>query len=148
MHAQCRRILSMKLTLPVLMIFFLCILSCSLEDQPVFLQYRRPSSIPSDSVLVQMPKGGVWQHCEVRTESGTIYCQIYNWKGRALYNEQFLPYDGGPAPTAKDLKIPQFVPNVSPDWVCLQNGRILMPASRFDQLKNFLTNGVGGQTTK
>ena len=112
--------------------------ACNWCEQPVFMEHRRPAKVPSDAVLVQLAKGGVWQRCEVASTTGKIRCQIFNWKGGLLYDEIFLPYDPGPALRASDLKIPPYVPAVGPDWVCLQNGRILLPTSRFEQLKSFL----------
>ena len=112
--------------------------ACNWSDQPVLLEHRRPPSVPSDAVLVQLAKGGVWQHCEVEASTGKDRCQIFNWRGGLLYDEIFLPYDQGPSVTTSDLRIPRYVPAVGPDWVCLENGRILLPASRFDELKAFL----------
>ena len=108
------------------------------SNQPVFLESRRPKSVPPDAVLVQLAKGGVWQRCEVDASTSANRCQIFSWKGQSLYDEMFLPYDQGPAVAHADLRIPRYLPAVGPDWVCLKNGRILLPLSRFDQLKVFL----------
>lgn len=124
------------LTIPVLLMLHCT--ACNWSDQPVFLDNRRPASVPADAVLVQLAKGGVWQRCELEATTGKNRCQIFNWKGGLMYDEIFLPYDGGTALGTSDLRIPRYVPAVGPDWVCLENGRILLPASRFEQLKAFL----------
>ncbi|WP_031497556.1 hypothetical protein [Bryobacter aggregatus] len=111
---------------------------CSWFDQPMFLEYRRPQNVPTDAVLVQLAKGGVWQKCNVASATGKNRCQIFNWKGELLYDEIFLPYDQGPTIEFSDLRIPKYAAAVGPDWVCLENGRILLPESRFEQLKEFL----------
>ncbi len=127
-----------QLVFAVALVLMLQSTACNWSDQPVLLEHRRPTNVPWDAVLVQLAKGGVWQRCEVASSAGKIRCQIFNWKGGLLYDEIFLPYDQGPAVPASDLKIPPYVPAVGPDWVCLRNGRILLPTSRFDQLKSFL----------
>ena len=121
---------------------------CYWSDQPVLLEYRRPPNVPIDAVLVQLAKGGVWQHCGVESTTGKNRCQIFNWKGGLLYDETFLPYDQGPTVGLSDLKIPKYVPAVGPDWVCLENGRILLPESRFDQLKAFLERTTPKQSAR
>lgn len=111
---------------------------CSWSDQPVLLEYRRPTNVAANAVLVQLAKGGVWQRCWVDSATRKNRCQIFNWKGGLLYDETFLPYDQGSTVGLSDLRIPKYVPAVGPDWVCLENGRILLPESRFEQLKAFL----------
>jgi hypothetical protein len=113
-------------------------IGCSLKDQPLFLERRRPANVPADASLVDMPKGGVWQHCTFDSAVSANRCQIYNWGGEVLYDEVFLPYDGGPPILQADLKIPRYLPSVGLGWVCLKNGRILLPKSRFEDLKKFL----------
>ncbi len=127
-----------NLSLAITILLMLYCTACNWSDQPVFLEYRRPPNVPSDAVLVQLAKGGVWQRCTLEATAGKNRCQIFNWKGGLIYDENFLPYDQGPTVGASDLRIPRYVPAVGPDWVCLENGRILLPASRFDQLKSFL----------
>ena len=127
-----------QLALAVAFLLMLQCTACNWSDQPVLLAHRRPANIPSDAVLVQLAKGGVWQRCETTSTTGKTRCQIFNWKGGLLYDEIFLPYDQGSALSESDLKIPPYLPTVGPDWVCLQNGRILLPTSRFHQLKSFL----------
>ena len=122
-------------------------LGCNWSDQPVFLEYRRPANVPSDAVLVQLSKGGAWQRCEVNSSTKQNRCQIFNWKGGVLYDETFLPYDEGLPVGSADLRIPRYVPAVGLDWICLENGRILLPESRFQELKSFLGKGTPNDNT-
>lgn len=117
-----------------------------LQNQPVLLEHRRPANVPDDAALVDQPKGGLWQHCEAETAANTIRCQIYNWGGGLLYDEVFLPYDGGAAVLQVDLKIPRYAPLSGPDRICLQNGRILIPKSRYDEVKRHLDWATGKRT--
>lgn len=137
-----------QLLIGVVFFFMLQCTGCYWSNQPVYLEYRRPANVPLDAVLVQLAKGGVWQRCEAVSTTGQTRCQIFTWKGGLLYDEIFLPYDQGPTPEAPDLKIPSYVPAVGSDWVCLQNGRILLPMSRFDELKAFLSKGSSKDGTR
>ena len=119
-------------------IYLLGMVGCTRKDQPLFLEYRRPANVPAEASLVDMPKGGVWQHCTFDPAVNTNRCQIYGWRGTVLYDEIFLPYDGGAAVSSADLMIPRYAPTVGDDWICLKNGRILLPKSRFEDIKKFL----------
>ena len=55
-----------------------------------------------------------------------------------LVDEEFLPYDGGPPPTAEELKIASDTTFPGPDRIFLSNNRVLLPQSRFDELKKFV----------
>jgi hypothetical protein len=52
-----------------------------------------------------------------------------------LVDEVFLPYDGGAPIQPAQLKIPRHALGAGPYWVNLENGRILIPKSRFDEIK-------------
>jgi len=117
--------------------------SCNLSDQPMFLKYRRPANVPSDATLVDQAKGGLWQHCIFDTGAQANRCQIYNWRGGLLYDEVFLAYDGGGAVTQADLKIPGYTALSGPDRVCLANGRILIPKSRYGEVRQHLDWATG-----
>lgn len=112
--------------------------SCHFQDQPIFLEYRHPGNVPEDAVLVKLAKGGVWQRCEIDKDSTAIRCQIYNWGGAVLNDEIFLPYDQGPPLSKRDLRIANHPSFPGPNWVCLANGRILIPKSRFEKIQHFL----------
>ena len=109
----------------------------------MFLKYRRPANVPSDATLVDEPKGGLWQRCILDTGANANRCQIYNWRGGLLYDEAFLAYDGGGVVAQVYLKIPGYSPLSGPDRICLANGRILIPKSRFDQVKRHLEWATG-----
>jgi hypothetical protein len=72
--------------------------------------------------------GPYWQWCESKAVDGTTYCKVWSLYGDVWYDEDFAPYDGGPAPSAADLKIVER--NSSPHYVALANGRFLVPGSR------------------
>ena len=111
-------------------------LGCS--DQPFFLSYRRPANVPADAVVVYLAKTGVWQRCSYDSSAKENRCQIYNLMGEKLVDDVFAPYDGrGPVPTL-ELKIPHHSLTAGPYWITLENGRILIPRSRFDQIKGEL----------
>jgi hypothetical protein len=100
----------------------------------------RPERVPSDATYVAGGKlGGWWQECTSVTPGQSVHCRIWNGAGRVLEDEDFLPYDGGTAPAADTLRI-STDPSVpgGPDRVFLSNGRILLPRSRFDELKKFI----------
>lgn len=117
-----------------------------LENQPVLLEHRRPGNVPEDAALVDQPKSGLWQRCVLDTGANANRCQIYNWGGGVLYDEVFLPYDGGNAVVQADLKISRYAPLSGPDRVCLANGRILIPKSRYDEIKRHLEWATGKRT--
>lgn len=126
---------------------YLAVSGCKLlENQPVLLEHRRPANVPDDAALVDQPKGGLWQRCVAEKEGNANRCQIYNWGGALLYDEVFLPYDGGGAVNQVDIKIPRYAPLSGPDRVCLQNGRILIPKSRYDEVKRHLDWATGRRT--
>ncbi len=129
------------LGLAVLLALAAC--SCNLSDQPVFLKYRRPANVPSGATLVDQPKGGLWERCVFDAGTHTDRCQIYNWRGGLLYDEAFLAYDGGGAVAQADLKIPGYSALSGPDRVCLANGRILIPESRYEEVKRHLDWATG-----
>jgi len=58
--------------------------------------------------------------------------------GGVLEDEAFLPYDGGVAPTVDELKIASNPSFAGPDRIFLTNDRILLPESRFVELKRFV----------
>ncbi len=117
--------------------------SCNLSDQPMFLKYRRPANVPSDAALVDQAKGGLWQHCIYDAGANADRCQIYNWRGGLLYDEVFLAYDGRGVVAQGDLKIPGYASLSGPDRICLANGRILIPKSRYDEVKRHLDWATG-----
>jgi hypothetical protein len=99
----------------------------------------RPEGVPTDAVFVNGAKGvGWWQLCTPATLSEVLHCRIWNRGGIILYDEEFLPHDGGKSPTIDELKIPQETTFPGPDRVFLSNGRVLLPRSRFDELKKFI----------
>jgi hypothetical protein len=99
----------------------------------------RPANVPSDATYVAGGKvGGWWQQCGPATGGQAVHCRIWNGAGLVLYDEQFLPYDGGLPPTAEELKISPDPTFPGPDRIFLTNKRVLLPRSRFDELKKFV----------
>jgi hypothetical protein len=114
-----------------------------LRDQPIFVEERRPGSVPPDATYVKGALGGWWQRC-TSTSDAEVSCQIYNWKaGSSLYDEVFLPYDQQGPILQSDLTIKTESPLSGPDRIVLQNGRILIPMSRYAVVREFLNRTIG-----
>jgi hypothetical protein len=99
---------------------------------------ERPKNVPSDATLVKFDKDSVWQRCAIEPTTSFVRCQIFSKKGRTEHDESFFPYDEGPTLEPSELKIAAEDPDAGPDWICLENGRILMPGSRYDYVKRVL----------
>lgn len=97
---------------------------------------QRPTGIDSAAVWVEGGKTGFWQVC-VADNPGGIHCTIWNQLGAVLEDEPFLSVDGAPVRVA-DLKIREGGPCTGPYQVCLADGRILVPHSRYAEMKAFL----------
>lgn len=110
-------------------------LLCSFGCEP---RVVRPQGAPTDATFVRGAKIGWWQRCTLGTGSEGVHCQIWNGAGLVLVDEEFLPYDGGPTPTAEELKIPPDTKFAGPDRIFLANNRVLLPRSRYDELKKFI----------
>jgi hypothetical protein len=99
----------------------------------------RPAEVPSDATYVAGGKvGGWWQQCSAATGGQPVHCRIWNGAGLILVDEEFLPYDGGAPPAAEELMISADPTFPGPDRIILKNGRVLLPRSRFDELKKFV----------
>jgi hypothetical protein len=98
----------------------------------------RPGGVPVDAVLVSGAKVGWWQQCAPASTTRAAHCRIWNGAGLILEDEEFLPYDGGLPCTAEELRIAPDPAFPGPDRIFLANGRILLPRSRFDELKIFV----------
>ena len=98
----------------------------------------RPKSVPANAVFVRGAKIGWWQQCAPSEHDQPAQCRIWNGGGAVLESEAFLPDDGGAPPTAEELKITSDPTFPGPDRIVLSNGRILLPSSRFDELKKFV----------
>ena len=109
----------------------------------------RPEGVQPEAIYVAGGKlGGWWQEC-TRPNTGTaVYCRIWNGAGLVLADEEFLPYDGGATPAVDELRV-STDPGVpgGPDRVFLRNGRVLLPRSRFGELKVFVDWLVGKRGT-
>jgi hypothetical protein len=112
-------------------------------------QHPRPQNVPIDSVYVNGIKGdGWWQHCSYDGPRDVDYCQIYNWGGGIIWDEVFLPYDGGAAAKRSELIIDNQNRLAGPQYVCLKNGRILIPNSDFENQRRFLDRRTGKSQTR
>jgi hypothetical protein len=96
----------------------------------------RPESVSVGAIFVRGSKTGWWQQCTPADHG--VHCRIWNEAGLVLEDEVFLPYDGGQPPEAEELKISPEPTFPGPDRIFLTNGRILLPRSRFDELKIFV----------
>lgn len=122
-----------KLGALVLLILFAS--SCSLKDYPIFLEWRRPPNVPKDSVFVEWPKGGVWEHCVYVASEDADKCQMFNWGGGVISDGVYLPYDGGPSVKGDQLRIRRGVSPIMGNAICLENGRALLPKWLVDRHK-------------
>jgi hypothetical protein len=111
-------------------VILLCCIAC--ERKVV-----QPQGVPVDATFVRGGKIGWWQQCTLDAGTG-VHCRIWNGAGLALEDEEFLPYDGRATPTADELKISPDPTFSGPDRIFLTNKRVLLPRSRFDELKKFV----------
>jgi hypothetical protein len=108
----------------------------------------RPSNVPLDATYIEGGEvGGWWQHCSFDSGNDVNRCQIYNAGGVVLSDEVFLPYDGGKALTSSLLKIDgDSYLAAGPNYVCLKDGRILIPKSHFQDYKSFIDSRIRHHT--
>jgi hypothetical protein len=112
-------------------------------------RHARPRNAPVDSVYVNGPFGeGWWQHCSYLAPNDVDRCQIYNWGGGVIWDEVFVPYDGESAVREPGLTIDNETRFAGPQYVCLKNGRILIPKSHFEDTKRFLDWRTGKSKTR
>ena len=45
------------------------------------------------TVVLDQAKGGLWERCAYDPQMAANQCEVYNWRGGVLYNEEFLPCD-------------------------------------------------------
>jgi hypothetical protein len=105
----------------------------------------RPNNVPKDSVRVSGADEHWWEWCSYDQKEDADHCEIFNGGGQVLWNEMFLPYDGGKAARETELMIDNETHLKSWQYVCLKNGRILIPKSGFENQKEFLDRRTGGQ---
>lgn len=98
----------------------------------------RPSNVATDAIAVAGSKTVWWQHCTISDEGGSVHCRIWNAGGLVLYDETFLPYDGPTPVTREELTIAAEPTFPGPDRIWLANGRVLLPKSRYGDLKKFV----------
>ena len=98
---------------------------------------KRPANVPGTAIFASGGKVGWWHYCEFDRNDNQAHCTIWNHGGLVLHAGVFLPSDRKPL-RADELK---FVYNErwtdNAQFICLQNGRILVPASDFDRLSQF-----------
>ena len=132
---QYRSAMTIKSRGPGMAVAFLLCFACGRTSEVV-----RPAEVPSEATYVLGGKfGGWWQRCISATGDQALRCSIWNGAGLVLVNEEFMPYDGGAPPSAYELKISTdpAIPS-GPDRVFLSNGRVLLPRSRFVEMKIFV----------
>jgi len=101
---------------------------------------ERPENVPKSAVFVQSVKRGYWHSCGIDQTENICYCTIYLDDGRVVFNDIFLPYDGGGPVAENDLKI---TPNGTSDTIRLENGRLLLPKTRFKIVKRYWDDMLG-----
>ena len=98
---------------------------------------KRPANVPASAVFASGGKVGWWHYCELSTAEGQAHCTIWNMGGLVLQQGVFLPQDRR-ALTREEIKVidnPRWGDNA--EFINLQNGRVLIPASDFDRLSRF-----------
>lgn len=108
---------------------------------------NRPDGVSVGAIFVRGAKVGWWQECTPAYADQAVHCRIWNEAGLILEDEVFMPYDGGSTATGEELKIKPNPTFPGPDRVFLTNGRILLPRSRFDELKTFVDWLEGKRTS-
>lgn len=98
--------------------------------------YHWPPNVPKSAFLVPHWSGGWYQECQFDPDTKKNYCQIWNFGGLTLYDEEFVPYDAGPPVPPDQLSIVDR--SSGPDRVTLASGRILIPKSREADLRKLL----------
>jgi len=126
--------------LPILLGIYSIALSIALTG----CEPARPRGVPEGAVLVNGPDEHWWQWCSYDQKDDSDHCEIFNGGGDVIWNEVFLPYDGGKAASESELKIDSDTSLKSFQYVCLKNGRILIPKSGFENQKEFLDRRTGG----
>jgi hypothetical protein len=109
---------------------------------------KRPNNVPHDSTYVVGANVGWWEHCSYEPAQDVDHCQIFNFGGTVLSDEIFLPYDGGRAAHQSELRIVSNSNITGPQYVCLSNGRILIPKSDFENQKRAIDSLVHSLSSK
>jgi hypothetical protein len=98
---------------------------------------KRPANVPFAAIFASGGKVGWWHYCEFDRNDNQAHCTIWNQGGLVLQEGIFLPSDQKPL-KADELKI---VYNEhwgdNAQFICLENRRVLVPASDFDRLSRF-----------
>jgi hypothetical protein len=96
----------------------------------------RPANVPADAVRLGGAKASWWVKCVYRPDGNT--CQMFNSGGKLLWDERYLPYDGGRPVAENELQIDAKKSMISE--LHLRNGRILISERGFDHFKQALDN--------
>jgi hypothetical protein len=106
----------------------------------------RPPGVRADAVFLwapavglPAPRRGDWLACW--EESGQILCQLSDIDGSVEYKGEFIPYDQRVPIPAGELRIDSMKTRRNKVWVgsalvplvCLANGNILIPASKYEE---------------
>jgi hypothetical protein len=101
-------------------------------------KFARPADVPADAVAVSGSKTVWWQQCTTSAADASTRCRIWNAVGLVLYDEEFLPYDEHTPINNSELTIATEPAFGGSDRIWLANGRVLLPRSRFEDLKKFI----------
>jgi hypothetical protein len=127
--------------------FLISVCSVALALSGLFLsgcRPGRPQGVPSDTTYVDGGKTNWWQRCEYDSKKNEDRCQIFNEGGKLIYDEAFLPYDEQKVALSSELKIDGSASLAGPSIICLKNGRILLPKSKFASQKSFVDAKLKG----
>ena len=99
---------------------------------------KRPANIPATATFAPGGKvGGWWHYCQFGAADHLAHCTIWNAGGLVLCDGVFLPSDQEP------LEVRELMVVYNPKWgdnsqfICLKNGRVLVPSSDFERLSRF-----------
>lgn len=112
----------------------------------------RPKGVPTTAVFLRAPATGApgapqgeWLACTER--EGHNYCRLADKSGRTEFEGEFIRYHGSSAALASQLRIDATKTTkeqsvwLSDTWVPLvhlENGEILIPASKYEEGKHLL----------
>jgi hypothetical protein len=105
-------------------------LACCHDASP-----RRPQNVSVKATPVAIPHGYDWDYCWVDKTVNVNRCRIYNGDGLILYDDIFVRYEGSGVVPEDSLQISQ---KGGEQWIELQDGVILIPQSRYGQVKRLI----------
>ncbi len=113
----------------------------------------KPKDVPQSAVFMWAPYDGIpgprrgwWLHCDQKTTS--FWCTVNQVDGTLKYQGEYIPYHIGTEIAATNLRIDAVKSRKFGVWIehknipiiYMQNGEILIPASRYEEGKQILNS--------